>query len=391
LREAQIHCDTSFTKPDNPGAKYTAWSSMGTLVAKALILKSGNPVKFVLSLEGRELAGKMLNANTAIGAGPSRAMPSQTDDSTDDDSQPLSEAGSQPAPRIEFLPGQFEIILYVDNGETNAKSKKEEVIGELMKNGVPLEVVKLNIGDFVWICRKKADIGLPNRNRLTISRGTEVVLPYVVERKRSDDLAHSIKDGRFHEQKHRLAQTGLKPMYLAEGYGSGDWGLADGALKQALANTQITDGFLIHETASLKDTCGFLTHMTRHLSQMFLGKTLTSCTKEEWPSLKDSIDSTYLMAFNDFNEFATKTKNWTVSEMFARHLLKIRGVSVERAHAIIERYPTPHALLREYNNCRDDKEKDFLLSSIHFGVAGKTIGPSISKNICKLYNSMNFV
>jgi crossover junction endonuclease MUS81 len=142
------------------------------------------------------------------------------------------------------------------------------VIGELKKNGVILEVVRLSVGDFVWVCREKANTA-QNRNRLTISRSAELVLPYVVERKRSDDLAGSIKDGRFHEQKFRLQQTGLTTIYLIESYGNGDWGLADGALNQAVANTQMTNHFLIQETTCIKDTCAYLTHMTRHLSKMF--------------------------------------------------------------------------------------------------------------------------
>lgn len=90
-----------------------------------------------------------------------------------------------------------------------------------------------------------------------------------MERKRTDDLASSIKDGRFHEQKFRLQQTGMKPIYLIENYGSGDYGLGPGALGQAVANTQMSNSFLIQETASIKDTCAYLTHMTRTLSKMY--------------------------------------------------------------------------------------------------------------------------
>ena len=49
----------------------------------------------------------------------------------------------------------------------------------------------------------------------------EIVLPFIIERKRMDDLASSIKDGRFREQKFRLKQTGFKNLiYLVERYGS---------------------------------------------------------------------------------------------------------------------------------------------------------------------------
>lgn len=132
--------------------------------------------------------------------------------------------------------------------------------------------MKLNIGDFVWICKKK-DLSFSHQiqqRRLTISRSDQtLILPYVVERKRADDLASSIKDGRFHEQKHRLEKCLLQPIYLMETYGNGDWGLTEGALTQALANTQITNNFLIQQTSSIKDTCAYLTHMTRLFSKMY--------------------------------------------------------------------------------------------------------------------------
>lgn len=52
---------------------------------------------------------------------------------------------------------------------------------------------KLSVGDYLWICKPKAGSG--------ISTDKELVLPFVVERKRLDDLVSSIKDGRFKEQK----------------------------------------------------------------------------------------------------------------------------------------------------------------------------------------------
>lgn len=59
---------------------------------------------------------------------------------------------------------------------------------ELKQLGVLFEVRHLKIGDFTWIAKCKYN-------------KKELVLPYIVERKRLDDLSASIKDGRFHEQK----------------------------------------------------------------------------------------------------------------------------------------------------------------------------------------------
>jgi crossover junction endonuclease MUS81 len=74
-------------------------------------------------------------------------------------------------------------------------------------------------------------------------------------------------------------------------------------------------------------------------------------------------------------------------EMFARHLMRLRGLSVERASTIVQRYPTLQALLRGFEECETEKDRELLLSHLHYGVAGKTIGPAISRAIYRLYTS----
>lgn len=117
------------------------------------------------------------------------------------------------------------------------------------------EYRSLKVGDFTWIARNKT-----NRE--------ELVLPYIVERKRMDDLGASIKDGRFHEQKFRLRKCGLKNViYLVENFGSNSHvGLPIQSLKQALANTRVQDGFKVHMTDSLSNSARFLAMMTKRLT-----------------------------------------------------------------------------------------------------------------------------
>ena len=85
--------------------------------------------------------------------------------------------------------------------------------------GVKFDVRKLNVGDFVWVAKEKA-VPLPgmllppchaqcwfilnalfHAGQLGLPPSREILLEHVVERKRMDDLAGSITDGRFHEQK----------------------------------------------------------------------------------------------------------------------------------------------------------------------------------------------
>lgn len=67
------------------------------------------------------------------------------------------------------------------------KTNMDKVTSELSSLNVTFEMRRLSVGDFAWICRDKS--------------GRELMLPYILERKRLDDLSGSIQDGRFHEQK----------------------------------------------------------------------------------------------------------------------------------------------------------------------------------------------
>lgn len=118
------------------------------------------------------------------------------------------------------------------------------------------EYTSLKVGDFTWIARHKAN------------NDQELVLPYIVERKRMDDLGSSIKYGRFHEQKFRLRKCGLdNVIYLVESYGSNKHvGLPVKTLMQALANTRAHDGFKVHMTDSLTCSARFLAMLTKRLT-----------------------------------------------------------------------------------------------------------------------------
>jgi len=66
VQDSQSFCDSSLTRSDNPSSNYTAWSAMSTLITKNLILKQGNPSKYVLTPEGRILAAKILQADHGV-------------------------------------------------------------------------------------------------------------------------------------------------------------------------------------------------------------------------------------------------------------------------------------------------------------------------------------
>lgn len=77
---------------------------------------------------------------------------------------------------------------------------EDATIAELSELGTLFELRHLKVSDFTWVCRDRAT-------------GRELVLPYIVERKRMDDLAKSIRDGRFHEQKVKHMVSILRHLY----------------------------------------------------------------------------------------------------------------------------------------------------------------------------------
>ncbi|KAK2553821.1 Crossover junction endonuclease MUS81 [Acropora cervicornis] len=372
-KEAQPLCDASFTVPD-PGSHYTAWSSMSTLTKKGLILKTNNPARYSLTGAGIALAGKLegvtetdsltsisMTTDTRLQFPPNcsdrkttcRTYDTSSNTNLEQDeficievTEPqcsdkqmttgnsrnftevkkreqkgevekvirIEEDDVSATPDVVLRPGTFDIVLCVDVNETStgqAKSRKDALAPELKKNGVQFDVRKLQLGDFLWVARERT---IPTPGCLSVPVPRELVLDYIVERKRMDDLCGSIIDGRFREQKFRLHHCGLKhPIYLVEDFGSiQHMSLPESTLQQAIVNTQVVDGFFVKRTHDLKESVAYLTVMTRYLQRIYSNKTLLSwCQKrqeEERAFTKRQADRVYLINFPDFNDSTVKNK-----------------------------------------------------------------------------------
>lgn len=271
------------------------------------------------------------------------------------------------------------VILLVDTQETIGKSKSyfDSFLKELEQYGVQYEVRRLSVGDFLWIVRDDS--------------GKEFILPYIVERKRMDDLASSIKDGRFHEQKFRLKHCRLpNVVYLIEHLGNNrQVGVPEATLSQAALNTFV-QGFTIKYTENNHHTVLYLYTMTKLLNKNISGKTFRDITNQ--PS--ETIDSKFnirqstipLLSFESFNKQSSKTGDSTVKEVFMKQLLQIKFLSIDKVNAIVNKYPTPMALFLAFENCTSVEEKEKLLN-IPYGPTKATIGLKMSKIICQLFMS----
>uniref|UniRef100_A0AAY4A003 Crossover junction endonuclease MUS81 n=1 Tax=Denticeps clupeoides TaxID=299321 RepID=A0AAY4A003_9TELE len=402
--EAQPLCDKSFTVPDL-GSKYTAWSSVTTLIQKELLLKTHNPARYSLTELGLDLAERLheeekgrvaitdvpsvnVPSSCICCSGPADVVPasttwapSQGSASRDMDQAQRSQTVDvdRAAKGVSLSPGSYDIVLCVDFIETTGG--KQELVKELQRNGVNFDIRKLHVGDFLWVARERVT---PVPGQLRPPPGRELVLDYIIERKRIDDLCGSIMDGRFKEQKFRLKRCGLhKPIYLVEECGSAGahLSLPESTLQQAIINTQVVDGFFVKRVQDVKESAAYLTVMTRHLEKLYQVTLSSLCAAEQ--SLEKASCS--LMSFNEFNQGAVKNKCQTVREVFARQLMQISGLSGDKAVAVLEHYSTVSSLLKAYDQCPSEADKEKLLSNIKYGKLKRNLGPALSRTVYQLY------
>jgi ERCC4-type nuclease len=163
----------------------------------------------------------------------------------------------------------------------------------------------------------------------------------VFERKTLSDLAASIKDGRFREQKQRLkSRPAHRVTYIIEGVSfeklasqPNTYGIASGALLSAMISLSYRDGYHVIHTKSLPETIRFLQEIhTRMIEHPEKVKRVQSEATEE----------TYMASLK------VKTKkidNITPQLCYALQLSQIPGISTKLAKDIIVSYPTLSLLL----------------------------------------------
>ena len=94
----------------------------------------------------------------------------------------------------------------------------------------------------------------------------------LIERKRTDDFAASISDGRWREQKARLAASGAIAIYIIEGslYGQNT---PPKTLVSALVNTMLRDKMFVIQTRGLEDTSLYLQQLAKKVGREIQGHT----------------------------------------------------------------------------------------------------------------------
>ncbi|KAJ5333620.1 uncharacterized protein N7506_007403 [Penicillium brevicompactum] len=432
---AQPYCDSSFTAPPDPTKFYTAWNSMKTLIQKDLVCEHGRPTrKYLLSEEGWEVAKRLQRtlpgASQASTSGPTtESQQSATSDrNLLEEEEPLQEPeetlSKEDIDNIEPImlpPKSFTIQLVLDTREVRTSTDRDYISGELIKQGITPQVRALEVGDAMWVAKCNDPEYLARHGE----ESDEVMLDWIVERKRLDDLVGSIKDGRFHEQKFRLRRSGIKNViYLIEEFAvthadstSGSAAQYQEMVASAIASTQVLNEYFIKKTKHLDESIRYLARMTLLLRRMYgvedppsnpdgnsnatpsgpagqvskigliPGRRLAN---DSYLTILDKFRSrdsstTYGVSFVIFSALTSKSDTLTLRDVFLKMLMCTRGVTGEKALEIQQIWPTPRHLMEAYASL-DPKERDSMIVTRMAEVVGrKKVAKDLSKRIAEIW------
>lgn len=425
---AQPHCDASFSAPSDPTKFYTAWSSMKTLVQKEMVYERGRPLRrYALTDEGWEVAKRIKRANgmqtepsgsnSLTGNRPVLPPPAERTPSLSPELAIISEAqrlvrdtvadGPQGADDssipdfspIRLAPGSFTVHLLLDVREVRAKTDRDYMQEELAKQGVKAIMRSLEVGDAQWIA-KCHDPSLLARHG---AEGDEIVLDWIVERKRLDDLIGSIKDGRFHEQKFRLKRSGAtRVVYIIEeiAMDAASYSRYEEAVQSAIASTQVVNGYVVKRTAKMDDTIKYLARMTQMLKSRYERRALhviptKVLTAQNYMPLLTHLRTTepavgYYVTYAAFASLASKSETMTLKDVYLKMLMTTRRVTGERALEIQRKWATPHAFVDAYRRCGPGevgrkRKADLVFAELGHLVGKKKFSRNLSQSIAEIW------
>ncbi|QOU21243.1 hypothetical protein BRETT_000964 [Brettanomyces bruxellensis] len=432
IRHAVPFCSSSFTSNPSTGQFYSAWNSVNTLIKNEYVLSRGRPVYYYLTEEGEEVAGILKKVDDESKQRTSLNSP-HTDKSLNSsfdrspqyatkDNYSYMNRNIQPSPtrsdiaRSKFSSGNkckyngvdydiwpsgsYEIFFVSDDREVRSREEPEFFAKGVRARGVNCKVRALSVGDGVWVAINKES-------------GSWATLDFIFERKRLDDLAESIKDGRFREQKSRLDKTGLQRiMYIIEEQMSSDISRFSDAIQTSMSMAVTYSNFHLKRTKDSDDTVKLLAMIHKQVQSFYKGKSLVVLEPRNLKSQKqyksvlemfrghftsENSNMQVVYNFDTFQGVMSKSSMTTVAEMFVRLLMTTRGVSLDKAIEIQREFKTPKKLIEKYqetgisgNGLEDQqaiiKDKEMLIHNIFKDRIGvRKIGPALSKKLYEVW------
>ena len=256
---------------------------------------------------------------------------------------------------VNFSSQRSEVILFVDNREKRNQSDGNYLFDRLLKSGLRVELKSLPLGDFVWVLRvynnvedqeeklAPSQIETKKKKKKAVSLFSDYLLDFIVERKTADDLAASIMDGRYEEQKYRLKGCGLNNViYLVEGSPGQYCKIPESVLKKAQIHTQIFHNFNVMRLPTIQESLRWLTEMTSE----------TICRIAKMKQQIPDFDTRIVNTLIDYKQFCVesgKHSNMTVQQIFARQLRAVKGLGIENCASTVRVFKTPFLLHKCYS------------------------------------------
>lgn len=284
--------------------------------------------------------------------------------------------------------GTYDIKFLLDNREVFSREERNHFSNALKDMGVNIEVRALPVGDGTWIAINK-------------HTKQETTLNFIFERKRLDDLAGSILDGRFREQKTRLERTGMKTIfYIVEEQMGSDISKYADSIKTCISMNTTYSGFHTMRTKDPDQTINLINEITNLINKLYSNKTLlvleprSLTTQEEYRQTLENMreqfsnDKEVVYSYNTFSEIMGKTSMLRVKDVFVKFLMTTKGVSLEKASTIQSHYKTPRNLILAFNRCheRDPKECATLIQKELDGEVGiRRVGAALSGKLATVW------
>ncbi|KAF9133335.1 Crossover junction endonuclease mus81 [Mortierella sp. 14UC] len=297
---------------------------------------------------------------------------------------------------IYYPPGSFDVAMILDVREVRVQGDRGYIPRKLEERGVKVITRALDIGDVVWVaCPKIENPLLPDM----------VVLDHILERKRMDDLASSIKDGRFTEQKFRLSRSGIgHVIYLVETYiDGGSFEISQEGLRTAMTSTQVLDGCFLKRTGSTDQTINYLVDMTNALKAKYEDQVLyvipdNVIERDSYLDLREHLRKKspgrlYVTSYKAFAKLNSKSDSLTVRDNFVKMLMVVRGLSSEKAVEIAKAYGTPRAFFSALDKPGPEAPKaerrDVIIKAMS-NIGRRKIGPTLASKIADLWHSATY-
>ncbi|KAL0479460.1 crossover junction endonuclease MUS81 [Acrasis kona] len=253
-----------------------------------------------------------------------------------------------------------ELVLLIDQREK--ANRQFEYIYDRISKKVTTRRCQLCLGDMLWVARN-------------IKTQEEIVLDFIIERKAVGDLAASIVDGRYKEQRYRMRESGIcNVMYVIEGSSSLQQGrLPKQNMEQAVIRLISSDGFFVRQTPTVDATIELLEQMTKIIHSMLEQDGLES---HAFTSEQDDMIC--------FEEFSCSLDN-----VFGRMLCHVDDISTRHAESVLQVCKTPNQLADMFK-----KDGEMALAALpiqyNFEVAKEDFGSETSKNLYEMYTKDNY-